>query len=185
MNNKGVPPFEVIEPDSGSPPVPCRYVLIYAEQLHVHSRFMQTNRQDGCTIPIEKKQILLCLPETKLFSDIASFDELSRTKKFIYTAKDILQRDIHDLKGWDLIGYTIKPKPKARTEPKPKRQPRRGYGPNLWHSNEDEDEDEYGVEEEVHMSGFYAPPAAQEESTEELVLVARIWGKGFADQLLK
>ncbi|KAG8785168.1 hypothetical protein FRC12_017897 [Ceratobasidium sp. 428] len=184
MNNKGVPPFEVIEPDSGSPPVPCRYVLIYAEKLHVPSGFMGTNRQDGCTIPIEKKQIPLCLPEMKLFSDIASLDELSRTKKLIYTAKDILQRDIHDLRGWDLIGYTVKPKSKAKTEPKPQRQPRRGYDPTAWYSS-GANEDEYEVEEEVHMSGFYAPPAAQEESAEGLVLVARIWGKGLADQLLK
>ncbi|KAG8783005.1 hypothetical protein FRC12_020211 [Ceratobasidium sp. 428] len=149
---------------------------------------MGSNRQDGCTIPIEKKQIPLCLPEMKLFSDIASFDELSRTKKFIYTAKDILQRDIHDLRGWDLIGCIVKAKPKAKTEPKPQRQPRRSFNPNLWHSrseNEDEYDDGFGVEEVQFMSGFHAPPAAQEESAEELVLVARIWGKGPADQLLK
>ncbi|QRV97123.1 hypothetical protein RhiJN_25142 [Ceratobasidium sp. AG-Ba] len=187
---------QAVEPDTGNPPVPCRYVLIHIEEVRHKNKscystvkFLQMNSREisgsqainanRCMIPIEKKQIRLCLSNAPFLSEIEDFKELTKSKRFIHLARDILQREIHDLHGWDMVGYTYKIQP----NPKPKSQ-RQSHTQVPYAS--------MGGFTSASMNtgfnyGFGLGDRSNAEPDEEgeLAMVVRIWGKGPSDQLFK
>ncbi|QRW11674.1 hypothetical protein RhiLY_10673 [Ceratobasidium sp. AG-Ba] len=118
MSNQGPLPIQAVEPEAGNPPASIRYVMIYVQKFNTKDLVTGT-KKERCTTPIEKKQARLCIPNATFLSEVDNLEELAQATRFTYVANDILKSDIHELGGWDLVGYTFRITPKSESKPKP------------------------------------------------------------------
>ncbi|KAG9101153.1 hypothetical protein FS749_009872 [Ceratobasidium sp. UAMH 11750] len=107
MNNQGDKPTEGNHPTEATEPIPSRYIMVSLERTASGpNRNQYVNRPD-CILPINETQIPVCLGADGMrMNDIRDKDQLFNTMKCIGLLRDILQNEIVDLKGWELIGWS-------------------------------------------------------------------------------
>ncbi|QRV97121.1 hypothetical protein RhiJN_25140 [Ceratobasidium sp. AG-Ba] len=86
----------------------CRYVLIHWKDFDWdkidHDKL---NIPAESVIPIEEEQVYFCLLTSKRMSECHNVREIIQAGHIFHVAKHILNRDIHNLQGWDLVGYRV------------------------------------------------------------------------------